>query len=191
MTPARRHAGNAVAVLAAIGVLAGCAAPAASGGAGSTAGPVATSAGGPAGGATPPAGTSTGGSPGAGTAIDACALLSDADIKEITGFEVARTIPDPADTTFAAGCQWLVVDAAWQIHFGITSPGGQATWDSLVPYLAGKKVDGIGDEAFLAELGGDLMVRRGDTVIDMQWVAAGPGDDVQEALAKRVLEHLP
>ena len=127
---------------------------------------------------------------GGGAPTDACALLTDADVKEITGYPVASKNPNPADTIFPSACEWRVKGAAWQIVLGVTSPGGQAEWDKLVPYLQGKAVTGIGDEAFLSEMGGDLMARRGDTFIDVQYVAAGEPKDTQERLAKRVLEHV-
>lgn len=172
--------------LATAGVLASCSSPTATAGAGPTAGAATAAPPAPA----SPAGSGTTG-PGTGTTVEACSLLTDADIKEITGFDVAEVIPDPADTTFPSACEWRVEGAAWQVVLGVSSPGGQATWNSLVPYTQGEAVTGIGDEAFLAEAGGDLMVRRGDTFFDIQYVAVGEPLGTLDRLAKRVLENLP
>jgi hypothetical protein len=181
------RARRALGLLAVAGLLAACS------GAAATPNPAATS--GTAASAGPQASRSTGsatnGGPGTGMSFDACALLTEADIKEITGFAVAKVIPDPADSIFPAGCQWMVVDAAWQVFLGVSSPGGQAMWDRLVPYTQGDAVSGIGDEAFLSEMGGDLMVRLGDVFIDVQYVAVGEPEGTQDRLAKRVLERLP
>ena len=188
MDDSRRRAAGMLGLLIGVAGLGACAAPVATTPAGAstrpgTTLPPTTAA---------PATSGNGSSPlSGGITIDACALLTSADIKEITGFAVAEVIPDPKDTIFPSACEWRVEGAAWQVVLGVASPGGQATWNSLVPYTQGDAVTGIGDEAFLAEMGGDLMVREGDTFIDVQYIAVGDAPDTQDRLAKRVLEHLP
>jgi hypothetical protein len=174
-----------VGLLATAALLAACSSPAA------TAGPGATVPAG--GGAT--AGAATGAvataPAGGGTTVDACSLLTNADIKEITGFEVGDVNKHPNDTIFPSACEWKFKDVGWTLDLGITSPGGQAAWDRLVPYAQGKAVTGIGDAAFLTDIAGDLMVRKGDSFFDIQYVAVGGAKDTQDRLAKRVVEHLP
>jgi hypothetical protein len=126
-----------------------------------------------------------------GTSIEACSLLTNADIKEITGFEVGDVNPHPNDTIFPSACEWKFKDLGWLLDLGVTSPGGQAQWDHLASYAQGKAVTGIGDQAFLTDLAGDLMVRKGDVFFDIQYVAVGDAPDTQDRLAKRVLDHLP
>ena len=129
-------------------------------------------------------------SPAAG-AIDACTLLTNDDIKEITGYPVAKVLPSPPDSIFPSACEWTVTGATWQIVLGVTPPGGSPTWEQLVPYMTGKTVTGIGDQAFQSDAAGDLFVRKGDTMFNIQYVAFGEPKDTQDRLAKRVVEHLP
>jgi hypothetical protein len=157
-----------------------------SSGTGSTAVP-ATSTGESAG----PVPSATAGSVAGGTVIDPCTLLTNADIKDITGYDIGTTNPAPADTVFPTACEWKLKGTIWQISLGVTPPGGSPTWDSLVPYTQGKAVSGIGDKAFVSEMGGDLMVLHGGTFFDIQYVASGEPKDIQSQLAQRVVEHLP
>jgi hypothetical protein len=129
--------------------------------------------------------------PPAAGALEACSLLTDADIKALTGYAVGSMNPAPMDTIFPSACEWKLEGTPFLIALGVESPGGQSAWDRLVPYTQGAPVSGIGDQAFHAEMGGDLMVRRGETFFDIQYVAPGEPKDVQDKLAMRVVDNLP
>ena len=180
-----------VALLAA--VVAGCSGgPTATTGAG---GPAATGGTAPttaAGGATvaPAATAPTGG----GTAVDACTLLTDAEIKSATGFAPIRKGAEPQMGVFEAGCEWELDnagDAAWSITIGVKTSGGRAFYDKYIapPASEGTAVDGVGDDALQSDIG-EVTAVKGDTVFSVLYIEFPTRDEVAIPLARAVAAKL-
>ena len=174
------------AALAVAAVVAGCgggSSTAAPGGGGATAGP-----GEPA--TIGPGGTDPGATGGTGVSLpDACELLSDEDIKEITGWTVASKAPYALFNPWPTDCEWAFEEGFPVIILGVVSPGGKDDLEKAVKFEGGAtEIAGVGDRAVRTELIGNLLVLRGDTVLDIQ-TDFGEDED-EEALAKRVLENL-
>lgn len=151
------------------------------------------------GGATPTAApTSAAGNPTqppANTTIDACALLSDADITELTGATVDTKDPGAQAGIFPAGCRWVLkADNAIvppEIILGIMASGGRDYYDKYfkpfnneqdnepIPNLGDEAVTGIADVA---------MVVAGDVLYQVQWL--GQQQDLEVEIARKVAENL-
>jgi hypothetical protein len=158
-------------------------------------GPAATA---PSAAATTPAGVetqATGG--GGGAAVDACGLLSDADIKDLTGHGVAqRAAGDPLGI-FGHGCMWeLAVEGGSpvppQINLGVMTTGGRAFWDAYFAPIIDEYVpiEGLGDVAVDAGVK-SIMVVSGDAFFQVQYFPGyGFADAHQAELARRILANL-
>jgi hypothetical protein len=153
---------------------------------GATSGPVATQ---------PPGngGTATQ-APGGGAAIDACSLLTDAEIKAATGFSPKSRAAAPDLGTFASACEWELDNegaAAWSITVGATKGGGREFYDRYVapPVGEGEVVEGIGDDALQSEVG-DVTAVKGDTVFSVLYIEFPSRDEVAIALAKAIAAKL-
>lgn len=145
----------------------------------------------------PPAGSVTP-APGQGAAIDACKVLSAADIKAITDHEVATSVPGNNFGTEGDGCQWDLKDAGAMIPPSVTlelkSPGGRDYWDRYFkPFITAennKPIDGVGDEAFTG-FGNVATVVVGDAFFEVQYIGSSNDPDGLEVdIARRVAENL-
>ena len=157
------------------------------------------------GGAGATSGTPTTQAPGGGVAtqppdatVDACALLTAADIEAVTGLVTKTSVPGPQGGIFASGCLWELVDDAMvppSISFGVMKSGGRDYYDR---YFAGlgdpgyEPIDGLGDVAVDAEFGAVLVV-SGDTFFQVQYLGGGFGGDdtaVATELSRKVIANL-
>jgi hypothetical protein len=138
--------------------------------------------------------------PGGGEAVDACALLTAADIEAVTTLAATSMTPGPQGGVFPSGCLWVLGDESSvvppEISLGVLRPGGKdyyeryfATMDDNAGY---KPIDGLGDVAVDAEFGA-VHVVSGDTFFQVQYIGAAFGtDDTSMAteLARRVVANL-
>lgn len=165
----------------------------------SPAGGVATSPAGANGGsATSGTGSAADGSDGAATAttgdgppsVDApCTLLTAAEIKRATGYDVRWIYPteDPGGG-LPVGCDWTLgttADGA-EIVIGVRSPGGVDYFDPS----RGEAVQGIGDRAYQSE---DAVVDsvKGDTFVGLTYMTIkGEFAQITRELARLIMDKL-
>ncbi len=161
-------------------------------------GPAATNAGG----VTEAPGVAATQAAGPGETVDACALLTAAEIEDVTGLATASTLPGPQGGIFDFGCLWELVDdnamVPPSISFGIMKTGGRAYYDQyFAPFNAENDypaIEGLGDEAVEADAGA-VHVVAGDTFFQVQYLGGGFGgadDDTRMAteLAKKIVATL-
>lgn len=169
--------------------LAGCATPGAS--------PAGTALGGaPASGVpgvtVPPAtaGTPTA-APGAtvgGFTGDACDLLTDADVLELTGYPVASKGPTPL--AYTSTCLWTLDGVAWDISLGVDPTGGVSGYDRLVEFQGGgEPIPDLGDRAIRLEDSNNPIAQLGSGLYDLLFTGLGEPDGLDVALLKRVVEN--
>jgi hypothetical protein len=132
-----------------------------------------------------------------GASIDSCALLSDDEIAQATGRQVASKTPGPAIGTFADSCSWELTQTSddtvpWSIDIGVMASGGRSYFDTYLSSLEGTDpVTGVGDAAVIDGAGGITAVKR-DTLISVLVIAfAGDEETITRALAETALSHIP
>ena len=125
---------------------------------------------------------------GGGTVKAACDLLSDAQIKDITGLTVVGKNPAPADTVYANVCRWSL--SSGEMDLGVLSAGARDRFDRTIELEGGTEVPGLGDRAARTELTGSLFVLQGDTMLDLFTVGTGTSDEVEAELLQAVLANL-
>jgi hypothetical protein len=132
------------------------------------------------------------GSPSAAvTVTDGCALLTDAQIEEVTGMPVESK--KPAGGISPIGCQWDLDEGdpnlIARMLLNVVPSGGRALFD---PYAADlfdpKPVPGLGDKA-VAE-GGFILAVQGDALIALGYPGFAFEDGVAEALVAMVFARL-
>ena len=151
----------------------------------------------------PPASTGPGASAGPDLTGTACELLSDADIAELTPFEVHAVEARSAGGIYENGCYWaLAGDAATgsqgvqaEILLGVLAAGGREHFDTyLVPLAEGigsEPLEGVGDVGLIGAGGNAVTIVDDDTLIDLQWIALSADTTaVPVALVERILENL-
>ena len=150
---------------------------------------------GPAGAATqaPANGGSTQQPANGGPSVDACAFLTAADIKAVTGYDVARTTPGAQAGIFQDGCEWELVApdeiVPPSIALGILTTGGKDYYAKYMkPYNdeQGNTPVAVGDEAVDAGFG-VIMGVKGDAFFNLQYLGE---DDHELELAKKLVAHL-
>lgn len=150
------------------------------------------------GGATGPFGTpGTGAQPtqGGGAAGDPCDLLTDQDIKDITGYAATGKESTPRGGLWSAQCLWTVAgqgDVPAALTLTIKSPGGRANWDQYMIPIQGEftPIEGLGDAAF-GKVHWPTHVLLGDTYFSVQYVGfPDPEGPMNTDLARRVAENL-
>lgn len=134
--------------------------------------------------------------PGAGH-VEACSLLTDAEIESATGRSVASKQPGTVQGVFENGCTWeleLAEDdyVGWSIDVGVISPGGRRFYDTYVAPFAEGPVPNLGDAAVSQEVGG-IDVVKGDTLVSVFVVALNTDDEdaVTRELAQAAISHVP
>jgi hypothetical protein len=154
-------------------------------------------AGTPAGNATqPPVGVASQ-PPGGGETIDACALLTEAEIEDVTSFRTDSSLAGPQGGVFATGCEWILISDGIvppAISLGIMPTGGQQKYQQFLTALDRdlEPIENLGDEAVDAEFGA-VMVRSGDAMFQVQYIGDASGaDDTELAaeLARMVVANL-
>jgi hypothetical protein len=138
--------------------------------------------------------------PGGGETVDACALLTGADIEAVTGLEAQPGLPGPQAGVFASGCLWeLADDSAMvppEISLGVMRPGGKDYYDRYFADMnenAGyKPIEGLGDIGIDADFGA-VHVVSGDAFFQVQYLSGATGDDdtgTATELARKVIANL-
>lgn len=128
----------------------------------------------------------------------ACELLSEADIVELTSFEVDVVEMRSGGGIYVDGCHWALADdgvVQAEILLGVLAEGGRAHYDTVLVPLAegtgGEPLEGVGDAALVGSDGGSVVAVDGDVLVDLQWFELSGGSaDVPIALMKRVLANL-
>lgn len=126
--------------------------------------------------------------------MDACALLTDDDIKAVTGYAVATKTPGPTGGIFAAGCEWELVApdeiVPPSVVLGIMTTGGKAYYDAYFkPFIEEQgytPIADLGDEAVDAGFGVVQGV-EGDSFFNLQYLGE---TDHEIELAKKLVTHL-
>lgn len=188
------HRGSVIFTILTTVLLAACGGgPAASGGRGSGA----TSGGGT---TDAPVGGTTTTAPGSAAAVDACGLLTSADIRAVTGNETESSTARPMYGIFPSGCEWTLIDSEAvvlpSIGLGVMATGGKAYYDAyFAPFIEENDyvpIQGLGDEA-LEDVAGAVLVLSGDTFFNLQYLGGGFGNDdtaVSTDLAEKVVANL-
>jgi len=115
---------------------------------------------------------------------DACAVLTDDQILEITGYAVVEKVPGINHSgPFTAGCFWSLdarqFDWTHDLYLNILAPGGRASFDQyLVDWPDLEHVPDLGDDAVL-DVGNSSVAVTGDARVDVQYVNVFA--DAQEA----------
>lgn len=124
---------------------------------------------------------------------DACGLLSDDEILAATGATgvVGRT-PGP-QSMLSAGCYWQLegtdtdLYGPWELFLGIQPQGGRQRYEDEVAFFEVQPIAGLGDKA--AELFGTFVAVKGDTYVNLQYLAFG-GPPRSPTLSARALMWL-
>lgn len=135
-----------------------------------------------------------------GGEADACAMLSDEDIVELTGFEVDTMEPGAAMGVYEDGCHWTLAGGSTagmgipaEITLGVVSPGGRSYFDTYIaPYAEDygqEPLQGVGDVGLTGGLVGTATAVEGDFLADLQWSDFDGDDSVAIALLERVLAN--
>jgi hypothetical protein len=133
--------------------------------------------------------------PASAVTVDACALLSDADIKELTGATVDTKEPGPQAGVFPDGCRWVLTEAGSmippEIVLGIRASGGRDYYDRYFKPFNNENdnepIPNLGDEA-VTGIAGTAMVVKGDVLYQVQWL--GGSKDLEVEIARKVAENL-
>lgn len=133
--------------------------------------------------------------PASAVTVDACALLSDADIAALTGGTIQTTEPGPQAGIFPDGCRWIIDKESSmlppEIVLGIMGSGGRAYYDKYFkPYNNeedNEPIPDLGDEA-VRGMADVAMVVVGDVLFQVQWL--GQEQDVEIEIARKVAENL-
>src|SRR5262245_55473368 len=161
----------------------------ASNGPGATTGAAATTAVGATPRAGTPGGAATGSGDGGATLKAACDLLTDDEIKTITGYDVSEKAPD-VSIGYENNCQWEFKDAAWEISLGVLGSGGEDAYGRMVQVNSGgDEISGIGDKAIRLENAGNPIALVGDRLVDLQMTGYGT-KGFDEKLLQKVVEKV-
>ena len=128
--------------------------------------------------------------PGGGETVDACALLTAADIEAATGLKAKASTPGPQGGIFASGCEWELIDEDAMvpptISLGVMATGGKDYYDRYFADMndnAGyPPIEGLGDVAVDADFG-TVHVVSGDAFFQVQYISGSFGGDDSTALA--------
>jgi hypothetical protein len=125
---------------------------------------------------------------GRGASIDACSLLTDAEILQVTGLApVSKEDGDPFGV-LGQGCDWKLADESEivvpEVALGITTTGGRSYFDTYFKPYASQHVFGVGDDA-IQEDTTSLMALEGDVLVEIQFVG-GDANDVPRQLIEIV-----
>jgi hypothetical protein len=138
---------------------------------------------------TPSSGT---GDRSAGLPMEPCSLLTDAEIVTATGFPVVSKKEGPQLGIFPAGCTWEI-DSGQSVTFkvivGALAPGGRSYYDKYFGPFGDTPISGIGDVALKRGKDGYMAV-KGDTLIDLEYIAVTTHAPAAETLIKLVIGKL-
>jgi hypothetical protein len=134
-----------------------------------------------------------------GLTVDACTVLSDAEIQAATGESVVeRQLSDLRPDVFPSICD-IELDGGGSLTVSVRASGGRSLYEtSFEPFIGDD--DGYLDEAILGlgdkagSSGGDaVMVLKGDVLFEVMYFAFGSNDELSVAryLSEIVLAKLP
>jgi hypothetical protein len=124
----------------------------------------------------------------AGFTGEACDLLSDADILQITGVPVAEKGPTPL--AYPKTCLWKLGTVAWEISLGVDPGGGVTGYDKLVEFQGGgEEIPFLGDRAIRLEISNNPIAQLGSALYDLQFVGVGELEDTDVRLLERVIQN--
>jgi hypothetical protein len=133
--------------------------------------------------------------PAAGQGVDACALLTDDEIKAVTGYPVAQKNPGAQGGLMGetSGCQWDLTAneiVPPSIVVGVVGTDGKSYYEKYFkPFNEGagyELVPGVGDEVWDAG-SGVIQGVKGDVFFNLQYLGR---DDHELELAKKLVAHL-
>ena len=186
-------------VLVSLVVLAACGSAGASPSVSNTAAGSPGASGAASGGSGAPVTTAGNSGSGGGNVAQACTLLSDEDLVEVTGWGRAEARAGSTQGLFDNGCVWTLDGGSSQgipatITLGILAPGGRAYYDTyFAPFAAengDEPLEGLGDVGLLQD-DGNVMVVDGDVLVSLFWLDALEDEPEKPVeLVKRVLENL-
>lgn len=152
--------------------------------------------------AAPPASAGSGAS-GGGTASDACELLSDADLTELTTWSADVVEPGPQQGVFSNGCLWTLSGGTSPalygpatISLGIVAPGGRSYYDRYFAPFAEEygqePLVGVGDAGLVDSFTSTILAVQDDAFVSIQWLDIGSENQVEMAtlITERVLSNL-
>ena len=121
---------------------------------------------------------------------DACHLLTDQEILQVTGFEVVNREPG-AQFGSNAGCVWQLdsgtLDMTWDIHLGVTSPGGRSDFQDYLEFSPDSEhIAGLGEDA-VEGVANSVIALKGDTQIDLQYLGFHDGSEAIPAALVRII----
>jgi hypothetical protein len=127
-------------------------------------------------------------------AYQAADLLTDEDIREITGYEVVRKTPGPAMGIYQNGCEWELNsgrgDVNWTITLGAMSPGGRQYFDKYLNLDGNPPIPGLGDIA-VSNMGDCVTAVKGDTLVDIHYIDFSKAKEkIPERLMERIFSRL-
>lgn len=142
-----------------------------------------------------PGGPATAGPGGAGTGVPAgppsvnepCTLLTAAEIKQVTGFEIKWIFPNTDSGDLPVGCNWSLgtAELGADIVIGVRPTGGS----SLLDPARGEALEGIGDRALQSEPA-VVEALKGDTYVSLTYMEDEERPDVTRELARLIMEKL-
>ncbi|NJD29498.1 MAG: DUF3558 domain-containing protein [Chloroflexi bacterium] len=133
------------------------------------------------------------------SSIAACGLLTDAEIKEVTTYDILSKEAGPQQGIYQNGCNWKLASGTegipWEIVVGVVSPGGRSYYDRYFSMMNYEPVAGVdADIAVEQDLTDSYMAVKGDTMVDIQYIelrmGGGNPDGKALELLKRMLGHL-
>lgn len=146
------------------------------------------------------------------SSVQACDLLSDADILELTSWAVTTMEPGTTSGIFHNGCSWTLaggnrasMGVPAEITIGMKEPNGREYFDMHfhsnrpdgpnIEADGAEPLPGVGDIAFIkvaAGLNGTAMAVSGDALVDITYsdFDSRNENEVATALLKRALKNL-
>lgn len=129
-----------------------------------------------------------GGSPAGGVAAaaDACALVTTAEMSEVTGQPVAAAVAGTGSNTGA--CSYTLTSGTPVVLMTyVTGPSVPSIFDAYKQTESAEPIEGVGDEAVWGF--GTLFVRKGDKLINISPVGVGDNDAARLQLAGLIAER--
>lgn len=125
--------------------------------------------------------------------VDACALLTPAEIQDATGVSVQAGVN--ADTDIVKQCSWESEDGGLSLGI-VVRTFTEDDWDVIKAFPKAEAVAGLGEEAYKnSPLTGDLSIKQDGYEIDMGYASIGlmsraDADTAIQDLARLVLGRL-
>jgi hypothetical protein len=130
--------------------------------------------------------------------LNACSLLTDDEVEEVTDRTIATKEAGPVMGIFNEGCTWELDPGrndvvGWSVELGVISVGGRSYFDTYLSFPDDTEpVSGLGDVAVVSDVGGISAV-KGDTLVSVFVVAFNADDEaaLTRELTQTALEHVP